>query len=279
MKILFLCNRDLESNFTLNLLLPIFSKHDVRVLLTERIGDIGLSESVERHELRTAEQTYPNELMFPLIEKANFPDDGKRFLTFGEIERLRGISIGVLSKPNSKEGLDEIKRFAPDIVVCVRYGAILKLEFLKLPKMGVLNLHSGILPHYRGVLATFRGLINKDKEIGCTLHYISDGTIDTGDIIAIGRLPVNKYGSLLGHILMLYPVGVDLIIDALEKLDCGEIISGKKQIMSEGSYYTYPSKAEWSEFTNKGFKVQNATEMLEVYSRYIPTNYKMCLQN
>src|SRR5271169_3983263 len=79
MRILILCNRDLASNFALNLLLPTLSKHEARVALTERVGSINVSECIERRDLRQVEQIYPNEILFPLIERAN---SGRRTSSF-----------------------------------------------------------------------------------------------------------------------------------------------------------------------------------------------------
>lgn len=270
MRILFLCNRDLASNVALNLLLPAWSAHAVTVALTERVGRAGAAECAERRELRAAEQTYPAEILFPLIERARFPDDGHRYLTFGELERLRGIPVATLAQPNGPEGLAAVRAHAPDVIVSVRYGAILRPEVLAIPRRGVLNLHSGLLPSYRGVLATFRALMNGDAEIGCTLHLISDATIDTGDVVATARLPVSPERSLLGHVLALYPLGAELIIRALGQLERGEPLPTTRQPEGDGQYYSYPDARDWSEFTRRGLRVADPSELLAISARYLP---------
>ena len=272
MRILFLCNRDLASNFALNLLLPSLTGHQLRVSLTERVGRIGTAECSERRELLAAEQSTPNEILFPLIERARFPDAHGRFLTFGEIARLRKIPVTTLANPNSEAGLEEVRAFGPDLILSVRYGAILKSELLSIPALGVLNLHSGLLPAYRGVLATFRALMNGDQEIGCTLHRISDGTIDTGAVIATGRVSVSPERSLLGHVLCLYPVGVELIVHALKQLERRLPLEAVRQFAGEGQYFSYPGAAEWAEFTRRGMRVTDSAELLGVYQRYLGTD-------
>jgi len=271
MRILLLCNRDLASNCAVNLLLPALAHHQLRIGLTERVGAMDRSEPMERRELRAAEQIYPNEVMFPLIDKAGFKDDGVRHLTFGEIERLRNIPVCVFSNPNSPSGLAQTRAYAPDLVVSIRYGAILKADFLALPRLGVLNLHSGLLPAYRGVLATFRALMNGDADIGCTLHRISDASIDTGEIVATARLPVAPERSLLGNVLALYPLGCRLIRDAIEQLERGSALLGTRQSAGAGNYYTYPTADEWSQFTTRGLQVSLPAELLAAYQRYFPS--------
>ncbi|HMD72586.1 MAG TPA: formyltransferase family protein [Steroidobacteraceae bacterium] len=156
MRILCCLNRDLASSVALNLLLPTLASHEVRVGLTERVGAAPAAEHADRRELRVAEQIIPDELFFPLIERAALPDNGARFLTFAEIDRHRGIPVAPLQNPNSASGLQQVQDFAPDLIVTIRYGAILKSALIAIPRFGVLNLHSGLLPSYRGVLAVFR---------------------------------------------------------------------------------------------------------------------------
>ena len=96
----------------------------------------------------------------------------------------------MLPYPNSPESLDRMRRFAPDLAVSLRYGRVLREDFLAIPPLGVLNLHSGCLPHYRGILATLRALVAGNPIIGPTLHWITDGTIDTGAIVGIAEVPV-----------------------------------------------------------------------------------------
>ena len=67
MRILCCVNRDLPSAVALNLLLPALVGHEVRVGLSERVGRPTPEEAPGRRILRVAEQTLPNELVFPLV--------------------------------------------------------------------------------------------------------------------------------------------------------------------------------------------------------------------
>jgi methionyl-tRNA formyltransferase len=271
-RILCCLNRDLASNVALNLLLPSLARHEVRVALTESVGKTHAveSEPPERTQLRLLEQRLPNEILFPLIERANLHDDAARHLTFAEIERHRGIRIDSLSNPNAAAGLDAVRAFAPDLILTIRYGAILKAPVIAIPRLGVLNLHSGVLPNYRGVLATFRALLNGDRHVGCTLHYIRDATIDTGDVVQISRIAVDSRRSLLWHVLALYPAGIDMIAAALDRLANGAALESTAQPPSSGSYYTYPTAEEWATFAQRGWQVAQIQDLLDVLQRYLP---------
>jgi methionyl-tRNA formyltransferase len=270
MRILCCLNRDLASNVALNLLLPTLASHDVLVGLTERVGQASAvpDEPRERSELRIAEQSLPNDVLFPLLDAAGRPDEGGRYLTFQEIEQRRAIRCVPLPSPSSGAGLDRVREFAPDLILTIRYGAILKSPVIAIPRHGVLNLHSGLLPSYRGVLATFRALMHGDTEIGCTLHYIGDASIDTGDVVGEDMVAVDRNRSLLWHILRLYPPGIALMAAAVDRLARGEQLSGIPQVAGEGSYFSYPSADDWAEFRRRGWRVADPSDLADVFARY-----------
>jgi methionyl-tRNA formyltransferase len=268
MRILCCVNADVVSSFALNLLLPALAPHEVCVGLSTRIGSPAQDamEPQPRRELRSAEQSFANDVMFPLIERAALPDAG-RFLTFRELDERRGIGVTALPNPNAGEGLAFVQSFAPDLVLSIRYGAIFKAPAIAVPRLGVLNLHGGLLPAYRGVIATFRTLMAGEHEIGCTLHYITDGTIDTGAIVDTARVSVQADRSLFWHVVSLYPSGVSLMARAVERLARGETLDSS--IQTGGTYFTHPRAEEWSEFLRRGWRVVDLSDLQDLFAKYL----------
>jgi methionyl-tRNA formyltransferase len=267
MKILCCLNADVVSNVALNLLLPTLTPHEVRVGLSTRVGAVVQGDEPQaRRELRVAEQLFAMDALFPLVERAGLPDNA-RYLTFGEIERHRGIPVALFPDPNSGEGLETLRAFAPDVVVSVRYGSIFRSAAIAIPALGILNLHGGLLPAYRGVIATFRALAAGDTEIGCTLHYIADATIDTGPIVATARAPVDRSRSLFWHVLSLYPPGMALVADALARLERGDALA--THVQAGGTYFTYPRPDEWDAFLRQGWRVADASDLRDLALRYL----------
>ena len=269
MRILCCLTRDLASSLALNALLPKLARHTVRVGLAEQVGHTPVDEPPQRRELRIAEQAWPNLALFPMVERAGQADTGERNLTFAEMQRLRGIPVDRLVDPNKDAGLALVKSFAPDLILSVRYGGIFKPASISIPPLGVLNLHSGLLPAYRGILPTFRAMMNEDAEIGCTLHYVRDGSIDTGDIVAIHRRPLQRERSLLKNVLQHYPAGVEMICSALERLEQGGEVPSAVQTHGAAAYYTYPTAQEWNEFTRRGWRVADPSDLHEVTLSYL----------
>lgn len=269
MKVLCCLNADIVSNVALNLLLPALAPHEVHVALSARVGRSGddQHDPRPRRDLRLAEQRYAQDVLFPLVERAGFADDG-RYLTFGEIEHHRGIKVTPLPNPNSGEGLALLERFAPDLILSIRYGSIFKSPAIAVPRLGILNLHAGLLPAYRGVIATFRALMADEREIGCTLHYITDGTIDTGPVVGKAPVIIDPERSLFWNVLSLYPSGTALMADALGRLSAGERPSTTQQ--QGGTYFSYPSADEWSDFLHRGWRVVDPGDLHELSLRYLP---------
>ena len=131
---------------------------------------------------------------------------------------------------------------------------------MSLPRLGVLNLHSGLLPDYRGVMATFWAMLNSEKKIGTTLHFIDDANIDTGRIVAQSHLEVEPDKSYLWHVLQLYVEGITVLSEAVSTLALGESLSLRKQ--SGGQYFSFPKAQDLTKFTDQGFSLVNEDELV-----------------
>lgn len=162
-----------------------------------------------------------------------------------------GAEIFSYDNVNSKNALADFRAFAPDLIVSIRFGQIFKQLLINIPRCGVINLHSGILPNYRGVLATFWAILNGDKEIGATLHFISDAKIDEGEIIGFSKVEVNFHRSLIFNINNLYEGGGALLSEVIGKIFAGEKIKTIKQSdLGVGQYFSYPQAGEVEKFLN-----------------------------
>lgn len=85
-----------------------------------------------------------------------------------------------INDPQLVHWLDELR---PDLV-CVFGTSLIRGDLLRGGRLGIVNLHGGLSPEYRGADCTFWALHNGEPHnVGCTLHYINAG-IDTGNLIA-----------------------------------------------------------------------------------------------
>lgn len=267
-RIVFLVNRDVESNLALNLLLPKVGKNTVGVLLSERVGASKTPVARMLGQLGFIEQDLFNGLVFPLVDQLNPVDH--RFVGFDGLARRFGIPIRPVSTLTGPSAQQVLRAFEADLFVSIRFGRILGATTLRIPPLGVLNLHSGLLPDYRGVLASFRALMNGDPEIGCTLHWIDSPGIDVGGVIDNARIPVDRGRSLLWHILALYRPGTELLIDTVRRLERGETVTGVPQESTAGAYYSFPTDEDLIRFTAMGWRLFDADDVRGLLETYLP---------
>jgi methionyl-tRNA formyltransferase len=96
------------------------------------------------------------------------------------------VEVAVRRSPNLKSAVAWCRERQPDLILV--YGtSILKGPMIRLPRLGVLNAHSSILPAYRGVFSEFwQTLHGRLKTAGVTIHSIDEG-VDTGDLLVQQR--------------------------------------------------------------------------------------------
>jgi len=118
-------------------------------------------------------------------------------------------------------------RLQPD-VICVFGTSLIRGELLNKGRLGMLNLHGGLSPEYRGADCTFWALHNAEPEmVGCTLHFINEG-IDTGDLIAHICPQVKPNEDELVLFWRAVKSSADVYAEALNRLEQGEKL-GKTQ--------------------------------------------------
>ena len=266
MNIVLLLNNDIASNFALNLLLPALKTHSLQIFLSSKVG--GNSAKPEAlKELTTFEQ---QGIYQAIAQKktsvGKLVENTINFKTYAEITQQDGIAIDDLNEINSPAGVARIKALAPDLIISIRFGVILKKPVIELAKHGVINLHSGLLPDYRGVMATFWALLNGDEQLSTSLHFIADSTIDTGGIIAHSTIPVDRNKSYLWHVLALYVGGCRLIEQTMKSLVKGDDLPTTDQ-SDEGKYYTFPNVEDISRFNQKCGALYQQQEIIELINQ------------
>jgi methionyl-tRNA formyltransferase len=265
MKILFLANKDLASNFALNRLLPKVSKNnDVHLWLSANVGKTDVTPT-QLKSLKFFEQDLFIKILSPLISKSGARDTYK---AFDDFHCFLSSELREVNQINSPEIIHNLETLSPDLIVSIRYGGILKETVINIPKRGVLNLHSGILPKYKGVMATFWALKNNDSEIGTTLHTIDNGSIDTGHIVKISKIKSRVNKSYLWHVLELYKQGSIDVADAIESLKKGKMLNSQAQGESH-LYFTFPNEIECTDFEDSGLKILDEQD----YLTFIKTHY------
>ena len=117
-------------------------------------------------DLAFFEQSLFNQILFPALQN-NLSAVNRQFLSFSGFKSL-GVKVSDIHSINCQAGLNTVNEFSPDLIISIRFGLILQSAVIDIPKYGVINLHSGELPTYRGVMATFRAMQLQDTQCGTT---------------------------------------------------------------------------------------------------------------
>ena len=125
-------------------------------------------------------------------------------------------------KARSESFLDELRALAPELIAVAAYGQILPRSILDLPRFGCLNVHTSLLPKYRGPGPIQWAILNGDAETGVTIMKI-DATLDTGDIVAQESTPIGpEDDSAILHD-RLAKMGAELLVRTIPEYVAGKV--------------------------------------------------------
>jgi methionyl-tRNA formyltransferase len=132
-----------------------------------------------------------------------------------------GLPIAQIENTNSPEGIDILKRAAPQVSVVASYGQLLKREVFLLPEHGTINIHASLLPRYRGPAPINWAIIRGESQTGVTTFFIEQG-MDTGDILLQRSCPIepNETAGQLHD--RLAAIGAEAILETLQMVESGK---------------------------------------------------------
>lgn len=159
-----------------------------------------------------------------------------------QLSKKYGIPILKTNNPNDPEIVSYFKKIDPDLIVSAYFDHVIRKPVIDLPKFGVINVHTALLPDYRGPFPPLWPILRKEKVIGVTIHYINSERLDAGPILAEKKCFVEKNESVLGVDCRLMKEGINLIKDIVVKIENGTATSIPQEERGSGKYYSYPTK-------------------------------------
>jgi hypothetical protein len=140
---------------------------------------------------------------------------------------------------NSPAFLASLRERGVELIVCFQQQ-IFKSELLNLPSAGCVNVHTGILPGYRGFKPVFWMHARREPEMGVTVHRM-EKKIDAGEIVVERRWKRRPHSSVLENLFWSYQCASHCIVDAIERLIGSPAPTARSSI--EG-YYRAPTREE-----------------------------------
>lgn len=180
------------------------------------------------------------------LSKINYKKNIFRFL------KSYNIPIIKLNEDiNSKSSVEKIKFYKPDLLISILGNQIFKDPIINLAPKGCINLHTALLPKYRGLMPTFWVLKNNEKKTGVSVFFVDNG-IDSGPIIVQKKVEI-KNKSQKELILITKKMGMELIAKSIDLIKKDEV----KLIENDPehkTYFRFPTKKDVIEFKKNGKK-------------------------
>ena len=139
-------------------------------------------------------------------------------------EAALGAGLSVLQPATLRQDavVDSLRALEPDIVVVVAFGQILRRSVLDLPRLGCVNVHPSLLPHWRGA-SPIQATLRAGESVTGVSIILMDERMDAGPILAQRQTEVlsDDTATTLGD--RLARLGADTLIDTLGRWEAGTI--------------------------------------------------------
>lgn len=134
----------------------------------------------------------------------------------------KGLHIPVYQPESLRDGtaLAILRELEPDLIVVAAYGKLLPDEILALPSKGCINVHSSLLPKYRGAAPINWAVVNGETETGVTIMYMAH-QLDAGDVIAQVKTPIGPDELVEEVHDRLARLGGSLLLETVMELERG----------------------------------------------------------
>jgi methionyl-tRNA formyltransferase len=166
-----------------------------------------------------------------------------------------GLPVLQPERARNEDFITQLKELRPDLIAVTAYGQILPKAILELPRLGCLNVHTSLLPKYRGAAPIQWAILNDEPETGVTIMKMDAG-LDTGDILTQASTPIRAEDSAQTLHDRLGQMGADLLVSTVQDYVAGKITPrpqpegashARKLAKEDGRLdWTLPARALWN---------------------------------
>ena len=178
-----------------------------------------------------------------VLTQPDRPSGRGRKLTASAVKALaleNGLDI---MQPSASELIALQDRIADlDLMIVAAYGMLLPESILNAPKYGCINVHTSLLPRWRGAAPIQRAIQAGDDETGITIMQMDSG-LDTGAILLQKKCPINATDTSGDLHDRLASLGSECVLEVLETL----IASNLDPVTQDESHACYAEKITKSE--------------------------------
>jgi methionyl-tRNA formyltransferase len=134
-----------------------------------------------------------------------------------------GLPVLQPEKARAENFVAELRCLAPDLIAVAAFGQILPQTILELPRFGCLNVHTSLLPKYRGAAPIQWAILNGEAETGVTIMKMDEG-LDTGAILSQRTTPIRDADNAATLHDRLAELGAELLVQTIPDYVAGKIL-------------------------------------------------------
>ena len=165
----------------------------------------------------------------PVVAAVTQPDRprgrGRRVLPSPVKQAAADAGLPLLQPERMRDAafMEALAALAPDIGVVAAYGRLLPDALLALPRLGMINVHASLLPHYRGAAPIHRAVMAGETETGVTIIRLVR-EMDAGPMLRRASLPIGPDDTSASLDGKLAELGAGLLLQTVDDLDCGRAV-------------------------------------------------------
>ena len=139
-----------------------------------------------------------------------------------EIALRENLPVLQPERARDEKFIQQLREIQPDLICVAAYGQILPQAILDLPPLGCLNVHTSLLPKYRGAAPIQRAILNGESETGVTLMKMDAG-LDTGAILTREKTRIQPEDNSQTLHDRLARIGAELLVKTIPDYAAGKI--------------------------------------------------------
>ena len=167
------------------------------------------------------------------------------------VARRYGIPVVKTKNINAMMTLTQLREMEPDIIFSLAAPQKFEAEVLSLPKRGCFNIHSSLLPAYRGINAIFWAMLHGEQQTGFTIHKMS-ADLDCGPVIWQETVPIESGESYFTVCRKVIERGAPAVARFLNLQE--DAICLGKNLEKSARYFGFPTAADRRQFYSRGGK-------------------------
>jgi methionyl-tRNA formyltransferase len=173
--------------------------------------------------------------------------------SIAKLAQQAGIEVVPAGSVNSKEYLQTAEALVPDVIVSVAAPEIFRRGILDIPRIKCINIHSGRLPIYRGMMPNFWQLLHGEPHATITVHEMAE-KLDAGGVIKTKEFPLKEHDSLDRVIVGTKQEGARLMMEVLCDIQSGKLDATPLD-MSNAEYFSFPQPKDVRALRKRGHKM------------------------